>query len=164
MKHITGILGAAIMAVTLLALTVPAAQAGQSSVPLPTLAKAYKGEKCVEPADVMRRQHMVYLQHQRDETMREGIRGNKYSLQQCIDCHATADPKIAGGKIRTLQPFCAECHSYAAVSVDCFDCHNPTLPPDKASAIKNVPLDKMIAAHLNQYQPNETDSEAGGTQ
>ncbi len=126
----------------------PHAFADQGGVPMPSIAKAYKGDKCVEPADIMRREHMVFLQHQRDETMREGIRGNKYSFNACVDCHATADPKIAGGEIRTLRPFCTGCHQYAAVKPDCFACHNPTAPLDTSSSFKNVPLDKMIAAHL----------------
>ncbi len=104
------------------------------NVPLPTLAKAVKGEQCVEPADVMRRDHMNFLTHQRDETLRQGIRGNKYSLQQCTECHATADPEIEGGKVRTVEPFCTQCHDYAAVKLDCFACHNPTLPLQKETA------------------------------
>jgi len=92
-------------------------------VPLPNPAKAFKGEQCVEPVDVMRRDHMTFLKHQRDETLREGVRGNKYSLNECIACHAVKSPDVAGGKVRTLKPFCAECHAYAAVSIDCFQCH-----------------------------------------
>lgn len=92
-------------------------------VPLPHPAKAFKGEQCVEPVDVMRRDHMTFLKHQRDETLREGVRGNKYSLNECIACHAVKSPDVADGKVRTLKPFCAECHSYAAVSIDCFQCH-----------------------------------------
>lgn len=128
MNHVTGLLAALFIALAALTTTAPAVFAGQSAVPLPTLAKAFKGDQCVEPADIMRRQHMTYLDHQRDETVREGIRGNKYSLQQCIECHATAAPDVAGGTVRTLKPFCAECHAYAAVSLDCFACHNPTVP------------------------------------
>lgn len=128
MNHVKGLLAALFVALTALAAAAPPAHAADGAVPLPTLSKAVKGEQCVEPADVMRRQHMTYLSHQRDETVREGIRGKKYSLQGCIECHATADPEVAGGKVRTLKPFCAECHAYAAVSLDCFACHNPTAP------------------------------------
>jgi len=103
------------------------AQAGE--VPLPKPAKAFKGEQCVEPVSVMRRNHYEFLKHQRDETLREGIRGKKYSLNQCIDCHAVTSPDVAGGKVRTLKPFCSECHSYAAVSIDCFQCHNGAVQP-----------------------------------
>jgi hypothetical protein len=145
MNHLKVILGILLLAVTVF--VVSSAQADQSKVPLPSPAKAFKGEQCVEPADVMRRNHMTYLNHQRDETVREGIRGKKYSLQQCINCHATVDPEVMGSKVRTLKPFCAECHSYAAVKIDCFACHNPTVPLDKTS---DVAFDKMIAAHLNE--------------
>ena len=33
-----------------------------------------KGDKCVEPTDVMRRNHMEFILHQRDDTMRRGVR------------------------------------------------------------------------------------------
>lgn len=106
-----------------------ASPANAGEVPRPKPAKAFKGEQCVEPVDVMRRNHMTFLKHQRDETLREGIRGQKYSLNQCIDCHAVTSPDIAGGKLRTLKPFCKECHTYAAVSIDCFQCHTGAAVP-----------------------------------
>ncbi|TCS60326.1 hypothetical protein [Varunaivibrio sulfuroxidans] len=92
-------------------------------VPLPHPAKAAKGEKCVQPVEVMRRKHYEFLLHQRELTVRKGERGMKYSLRECVDCHATKSPAIDGGKDRTIQPFCAQCHSYAAVTIDCFECH-----------------------------------------
>jgi hypothetical protein len=122
-------------------------QAKHGNIPLPHPAKAINGDQCVEPNDIMRRNHMTYLMHQRDETVIEGIRGKKYSLQQCINCHATIDPEVQEGKVRTIKPFCAECHSYAAVKIDCFACHNPSVPLDKTS---DTPLIKMIAAHLSE--------------
>ncbi|MBL6942423.1 MAG: hypothetical protein ISR53_09720 [Rhodospirillales bacterium] len=160
MIHLKGLVGILFAAVMVMTIAAPAAMA-DSTVPLPSPAKAFKGKQCVEPADVMRRQHMTFLNHQRDETMRQGIRGNKYSLQQCINCHATADPKIMGGTVRTLQPFCGECHEYAAVNIDCFACHNPTAPLETS---ENMPLDKMIAAHLGQGNPDVSSGKAGGAQ
>ena len=97
-----------------------AAESGRTPTPVP--AKAAKGAACVEPVEDMRRNHMVYLDHERDETMHKGIRGRKHSLRACIECHAVPD-KAAAGK-RTIEPFCSECHRYAAVSMDCFQCHN----------------------------------------
>ena len=38
----------------------------------------------------MRRNHMELLKHQRDDTVRSGIRGAKYSLKDCVGCHAGA--------------------------------------------------------------------------
>ena len=137
------ILGVLLIAV--LGFSIFSVQAKHGNIPLPHPAKATEGEQCVEPNDIMRRNHMTYLMHQRDETVIEGIRGKKYSLQQCINCHATVDPEIQDGKIRTIKPFCAECHSYAAVKIDCFACHNPGVPLDKTSG---TPLSKLIATHL----------------
>jgi len=141
-----------IVAVTLMALAAdPAPAAAEGRVPLPQPSKAFKGEKCVEPADVMRREHMVYLKHQRDETLREGIRGRKYSLRQCVECHATAEPEVGGGSVRTIKPFCGECHAYAAVRIDCFECHTGKAGETKTGATAipgNEALKNMIAAHL----------------
>jgi len=82
-----------------------------------------KGVKCVQPEDEIRRNHMNYILHQRDETMHEGIRTEKYSLAKCIDCHVQPDEngKIAGHDSK--EHFCNACHQYAAVQIDCFECH-----------------------------------------
>jgi len=80
-----------------------------------------KGDKCVRDTDEMRRNHMKMLKHQRDETMRKGIRTTQESLKNCIECHA--NPKtnsVASSK----EDFCMGCHSYAAVKLDCFECHS----------------------------------------
>ena len=92
-------------------------------VPLPVLVKAHKGEECVEPLPVIRRDHMKFLLHQRDDTVHEGIRGARHSLVGCIDCHAAKDD--AGRWVRIDAPgqFCATCHEYASVQIDCFGCH-----------------------------------------
>ena len=93
---------------------------GSGRTPLPTVERARAGTQCVEPADQMRRNHMVYLKHQRDDTVRGGVRGARYSLKACIDCHAgpaTRSVNLAADN------FCVSCHSYAAVKIDCFECH-----------------------------------------
>jgi len=86
----------------------------------PTIARAVKGERCVEDTATMRRDHMRFLRHQRDETVHLGIRGAKYSLKGCIDCHAGA---TTGSVAAAPGDFCVACHSYAAVKIDCFECH-----------------------------------------
>lgn len=82
-----------------------------------------EGVKCVQPEDVMRRDHMNYILHQRDETVHEGIRTPQYSLANCIDCHVQPDENgtIAGHD--SDEHFCNACHQYAAVKIDCFECH-----------------------------------------
>ena len=86
----------------------------------PTIERAVKGERCVEPSDDMRRNHMRYLEHQRDATVHGGIRGAKHSLKGCVDCHAG---RISGSVAKSEGDFCVSCHRYAAVKVDCFECH-----------------------------------------
>ena len=73
----------------------------------------------------MRRNHMKLILHQRDETMHRGIRTQKYSLKNCVDCHA--DPKT--NSVLGKDGFCESCHVYASVSIDCFTCH--TSAPEK---------------------------------
>ncbi len=66
---------------------------------------------------------MKYILHERDETMHEGIRGEPESLANCINCHVEPDENgdIAG--IESDKHFCNACHQYAAVQIDCFQCH-----------------------------------------
>ncbi|MGH8670889.1 MAG: hypothetical protein ACREUA_02475 [Burkholderiales bacterium] len=63
---------------------------------------------------------MTLLMHQRDETVHKGIRTRKHSLKNCIECHA--DPKT--NSVLGENGFCQECHSYASVQLDCFECHS----------------------------------------
>ncbi len=79
-----------------------------------------KGGQCVEDPKLMRTIHMNGLLHQRDETMHKGIRGKKHSLAGCVECHAsTKTNSVLGSK----EAFCEGCHTYAAVKLDCFECH-----------------------------------------
>ena len=89
-----------------------------SRVPLPKV-NITQGEKCVEPTEVMRRNHMQFILHQRDNTMHRGIRTTPHSLKNCVNCHA--DPQT--GSVLGKDGFCQNCHIYAAVHIDCFGCH-----------------------------------------
>ena len=98
-----------------------AASIASAEVPQPQIVIANPG-KCVAPVEEMRRSHMDMLKHQRDKTLREGERGAKISLNGCIECHAS---KASGSVLGAKDAFCAGCHAYAAVKLDCFDCHQP---------------------------------------
>jgi predicted CXXCH cytochrome family protein len=93
-------------------------------------AKADKLEQCVEPTSVMRRNHFEFIKHQRDLTVHQGIRGSKYSLAGCVDCHARKDSSGKFIPVNAEEQFCDGCHDYAAVSPDCFSCHS-TVPGEK---------------------------------
>jgi hypothetical protein len=100
----------------------------------PVVPKA-KGGQCVEDTQFMRRNHMDLLKHQRDATLREGVRGAKHSLKDCIACHAVDDAKGQPVGIDDKNHFCNSCHEYAAVQIDCFSCHTskPEAPAKQAA-------------------------------
>ena len=96
---------------------------GFGKIAIPQPAKPDNASECVEPVEVMRREHMKFLLHQRDATVLEGKRDSKYSLTGCMDCH---NPTQADGEVVRYpdpQHFCADCHRYASVKIDCFECH-----------------------------------------
>lgn len=89
-------------------------------VPLPVV-KIEQGDACVAPVAEMRRDHMKMLLHQRDRTMREGVRTTRFSLKNCVECHASRKT----GSVLGEEGFCSSCHAYASVKMDCFECHTP---------------------------------------
>ena len=104
----------------LLALALAAPLAAGGGTPKPVIEPA-RGGKCIAPRDQMRRTHMKLLLHQREETVRRGVRGAKVSLQRCVECHAS---RATGSVAASKDDFCESCHSYAAVKLDCFECHS----------------------------------------
>lgn len=116
----------------LLALLCAGIAADESRLPLPRIPAPAKGDQCVEPNDVMRREHMNFLTHQRDETVHRGIRGARHSLVGCIDCHAQHDADGMAIPVNAEGQFCESCHGFAGVEIDCFGCH-ATVPADNAA-------------------------------
>lgn len=78
---------------------------------------------CVEPTELMRRRHMEFIKHQRILTVHEGVRGSKYSLAGCVECHISYNAEHVPTPINRADQFCGACHAYAAVDLNCFDCH-----------------------------------------
>lgn len=117
-RRIGGMLLATVLALAPL-LAHPSDNAGTSRVQRPTL-DAPQGDKCVADPDFMRRNHMKLLLHQRDATVHTGVRPRDTSLEGCIACHAS---RQTGSVIGSNENFCQGCHAYAAVKLDCFECH-----------------------------------------
>ncbi|HKB55220.1 MAG TPA: hypothetical protein VKD22_14585 [Ramlibacter sp.] len=107
------------LALLLLATAALAQPAGRT--PQPVVERAAKGSQCVADPAFMRRNHMDLLKHQRDDTVRSGVRSGQFSLKSCIDCHASRE---TGSVTKGETNFCVSCHSYAAVRIDCFECHS----------------------------------------
>jgi hypothetical protein len=114
-------LGAVALTTAALAWAGADVQPKAGGAPKPVITKAVKGDRCVEDTAVMRRDHMKLLNNHRDRTVVEGVRTKKHSLKECINCHASE----ATGSVATAKDdFCVSCHSYAAVKIDCFECHS----------------------------------------
>ena len=134
-----------------------------ADVPKPEIPRG-KGDKCVEPTEVMRRDHMKFILHQRDETVHRGIRTKKHSLVECINCHVpkAEDP---ARQVHASSPkhFCSSCHTYAAVTIDCFECHSDV--PQETGVAKEdlvVPVVHGSAPALDLEQEAARMAEAGG--
>lgn len=115
-KCIAGLLAGALLAL-------PATQVWAESTYLTKGSKAASMDSCVAATSDIRINHMDYMKHGRDDTVRHGDRTGKFSLAGCIDCHAGKD---ASGKYLPVDAdgqFCSTCHEYMAVSPACFQCH-----------------------------------------
>jgi len=111
--------------------------------------------ECVQPEDEMKKNHMNYILHQRDETMHKGIRTKKYSLKECINCHVPENTEVRFGDDKH---FCSSCHNYAGVSIDCFQCHMDRpmgKNPHKKSAQVNTPVQSKLADASTTGASNE---------
>ena len=115
----SGRVSAGCAALIVLLVTLAGAHAAEpaSGVPVPKPPKG-RGAECVTETDYIRRYHMVLLDHQRDDTVHDGIRTKQFSLKECIDCHQVkgADSKPVG--YDNPAHFCRSCHDYAAVAID----------------------------------------------
>ena len=117
-------------------------------------AKATAEYGCVAPVSEMRKNHMKELVHKRDETLREGVRTKQYSLAECINCHVTKDEKTgAMPSFGDDKHFCSSCHNYAAVKVDCFQCHNDK--PENSN-YKHSLTENPLKAHHKDLAMNKS--------
>ncbi len=80
-------------------------------------------KSCVRDAAFMRRNHMEVIKHARIDTVRKGVRGIDGSLSECIACHVNKDDKGAPIPVNHEGQFCAACHEYVGVALDCYQCH-----------------------------------------
>jgi len=107
-----------------------------SSAETPRIPKG-KGEFCVEPTEIMRRDHMNFLLHQRDRTVHDGIRSKQHSLNECVNCHVQTNQSGEFIPVDAPEQFCQACHGFASVKLDCFECH-ATTPDEGYSALDQL--------------------------
>jgi hypothetical protein len=144
-------------ALTALLLALPLAAAGDGeALPFSNLKLAEPQrdfsatQECVEPEAEMRRNHMNYILHQRDATMHQGVRTRQYALEECINCHASKDDSGDYIRVEDSRHFCATCHTYAAVKIDCFQCHSDV--PVRESRLQSQ------RSGTNPYHPEQAAS------
>ncbi len=92
------------------------------------------GDSCVRETSWMRRNHMELLQHDRDRTLRQGIRSVDGSIKGCVECHVQQDDHGNTVAINAENQFCSSCHAFTSVSIDCFECHATTPDSVKRAA------------------------------
>jgi [DsrC]-trisulfide reductase subunit J len=105
-----------------------------------------RGDKCVADTEWMRRNHPAVLMHQRAATVHDGIRAQRFSLKGCINCHAVKGAEGQPVTFASPRHFCRTCHDYAAVQIDCFECHASR--PAAGAARANVALDGREGAEV----------------
>jgi len=109
---------------------------GEEGHTLTNKSKADMQTQCVESTDIMRKEHFMFLYHQRDKTVLKGIRTKQHSLANCIDCHVSYDEKGEAIPINSDGQFCQTCHIKTAVNIDCFTCH-ATVPRGRKNLTEN---------------------------
>jgi hypothetical protein len=119
------------------------------------------GDRCVAPTPVIRREHMTFLKHQRDRTVYDARRGEQHSLKGCIACHVRRDDNDQTIAVNAPGQFCAECHSYVAVKMDCFECHATRPDSGKRGSGKRDPVKRdpgehrVDTGHTRKRQPGK---------
>ena len=118
--------------------------------PVPAIPKG-KGDHCVRDTDFMRRYHMTMLKHQRDETVHDGVRNGDFSIKACVTCHAVNGADGQPVSYADPRHFCRSCHSYASVSIDCFECHASKPAAEEKAAQAGTSADDRDLAAINAY-------------
>ncbi len=127
--------------------------AAQAEGLYPEVPKAV-GNPHPEGNDFMRVNHMKLMRHDRNLTMHDGDRDIKYSIKECVSCHAVLGPKGLPISVKEEGHFCKNCHEYAAVQIDCFQCHN-SKPTEEFTALLTrdpAPTADEISAYLKELR------------
>ena len=139
-------------------LLIPAAYAAGSIVKSgwtqeqPDFAKLARVHKNLDQT-VMVRNHPSFLTHSRSVVVYEGKRVDGDSLEKCVACHAVkgADGQPVG--FDDPNHFCKGCHYRAAVSIDCFECHNSKPPAAAALGAASSPIQSAELFPIQRSKP-----------
>jgi len=115
---------------------------------LPSIPTAL-GEPHPEGNEYWRVNHPALLNHSRDETVIDGLRDVDASIKTCVACHAVEGPDAAPVTFDSPEHICSTCHEYAAVKIDCFQCHNSR--PEEADWAAVLPSLGGTPESLREY-------------
>lgn len=120
--------------------------AGRTPAPHPVRGQ---GEHCVADTEFMRKNHMKMMFAHRHDVLHEGVRDPRFNISGCVACHAVkgADGQPVGSD--NPNHFCRSCHSYAAVQIDCFECHNSK--PQMSGKAAAAKIDGEDAAKMADF-------------
>lgn len=108
-----------------------------------------QGASCVRAGSEMRRIHMDLILHQRDKTVRKGMRDTTDSIKECIACHVKYDDKQQPIPVNAEGQFCSHCHKKVATNLDCFECHS-TVPREKTASLTTSEVEAISMDIQNQ--------------
>ena len=144
------LIGAALAAVLLIPAGVAATSVAAEgwTKAQPDFSKLARAHKADDPT-VMIRSHPSFLFGHRSVVVYTGARTPSNTIEQCVTCHITKGSDGEPVDIDNSKHFCVACHYKAAVTIDCFECHNSKPVPEKTSSLP-LPdqLAAAIAAHL----------------
>jgi len=127
-----------------------AVMVGAAMAESPVIPKAL-GDPHPEGNLFMRINHMKLMKHDRDLTVHLGDRDIKYSLKECIACHVVAGPDALPISVENEHHFCRACHDFAAVKIDCFQCHNSKPDPQiQVRLLGRVPDPDELARYVEE--------------
>ncbi len=104
-----------------------------------------------------RANHMKLLKHDRNLTVHLGERDIEASIKQCVTCHATRGPDAKPLPVNAPGQFCATCHEFAAVKLDCFECHSTKPDIDTARLLYSKYPGSSELAALVEYLSGVTE-------
>lgn len=118
--------------------------------PQPDFTKLARVHKNLD-GTVMIRNHPNFLMHTRDVAVFQGKRTQMNSIEKCVECHAEKGSDGLPVAYDDPKHFCNACHRQAAVSIDCFECHNSKPATEESHAALETP--SRLAALSRAFEP-----------
>lgn len=99
---------------------------------------------------VMIRNHPKFLFSHRTAVLHAGVVTPGNNIERCVTCHAVKDASGQPVGIDDPTHFCRGCHIKAAVTIDCFECHQSKPTPQGQAML--LPRDRFPAVVHQQAE------------